>query len=508
MLGNFSKSMEMAFSWRGLRWRVEAMRSGRPFSEIVMLNTLVYRVEQLFLIHSDTGLVLSHVAGDSVDTQDADMVSAMLTAIQDFVRDCFAGGRDEDLDSLQMGEFTIYIEKASRAYIACVVRGTPPSGFRAQLRATLDLMLVEYDEALDTFQGDTAPFADAPRYLNSCLLSHYADEDKPLPLWAKAVPVAVLLALCAGAGYLYHANERSLRELALREAERVRLAEEHDKFMASMRQALAVLRSEPGFLVVNVAESDTPPWDVFLLRDALTRQPEEVLRAGEIDPALFSFRTTPFISYDPSIVIRRVEQSIQPPATVTMVFDEQGTLAFTGTAPMSWIVAAREDARAIPGVERVDVSGVRDPMMERIGAMIEEVEHAVIEFPLGKDTPLPADMPALSRAVDTLVELEKIMKAMGFSATLTIYGHADALGNARRNYEISQSRARTVAAMLYAKGSSMPVAMYGMGSEYPRGDPGEEKKTMGKDGDQASRRIEFRVNFALSPTAKPEMFQR
>ncbi|MCC8194369.1 MAG: OmpA family protein [Deltaproteobacteria bacterium] len=501
MLGSFSKSVEMAFSWKGLRWRFEAMRSGKPFSEIVMLNTLVYRVEQMFFIHSETGLVLSHVANDSVESQDADMVSAMLTAIQDFVRDCFAGGKEENLHSLQMGEFTIFIEKTTQAYLACVVRGTPPADFHTQLRATLELMLVEYADTLEGFNGDTEPFADSVRYLESCLLSHFTDEDKPLPLWAKLLPVAVLLAVIAGSGYLYYAKERSL-------AEQTRIAAEQEAFRTSMRDAVGILRDEPGIMVVHVDEKPEAPWELFILKDALTRDPAAVLRDKGVDPDRFTIRAIPFISYDPSIVIRRVKHSIQPPDTVTMVFDDTGKLTFTGRAPMSWIVSAREDARAIPGVEHVDVSGVRDPMMDRISFMIAEVENAVIEFPLGKDTPLPADMPTLKKAIDTLVELENITKQMGFSATLTIYGHADTLGNERRNYEISQARARTVAAMLYARGSSMPVAMYGMGSEYPRAGSAATTGSPARTGDQASRRIELRVHFALSPSAKPEMFRR
>jgi OOP family OmpA-OmpF porin len=501
MLGNFSKSLEMAFSWKGLRWRFEALRSGKPFSEIVMLNTLVYRVEQLFFIHSDTGLVLSHVESDNAESQDADMVSAMLTAIQDFVGDCFAGGKKEDLESLQMGEFTIYIEKTAQAYLACVVRGTPPADFRSQLRATLELMLVEYADALEGFNGDTAPFADAARYLESCLSFRYADDNKKLPLWAKSLPVVFLLAVIAGAGYVYYAKERALEE-------RERMAAEQGAFEAAMRAALVYLRTEPGLLLVNIVRAPTAPWEIVVLKDALTRSPEEVLHANAIDPALFAIRTIPFISYDSSVVMRRVEKSIQPPDTVKMVFGENGTLAFTGTAPMSWIVATREDARAIPGVERVDVSGVHDPMMDQISSMIREVESTIVQFPVGKDTPLPADMLKLKKAVDTLVELENITKNMGFSATLTIYGHADSLGNERRNYEISQARAQTVAAMLYARGSSMPVAIYGMGSGYPRSGSEETATPDAKSGDQASRRIELRVHFALSPSVKPEMFRR
>ena len=42
---------------RGARssWRLDARRTGKSFAEIVLLNTLVYRVEQVFLIHRPSG---------------------------------------------------------------------------------------------------------------------------------------------------------------------------------------------------------------------------------------------------------------------------------------------------------------------------------------------------------------------------------------------------------------------------------------------------------------------
>jgi OOP family OmpA-OmpF porin len=77
---SFNQGLEHTFSVRGLKWRLEAMRTGQTFGEVVFLNTLVYRVEQVFLIHKQTGLVLQHVVWRGVADQDADMVASMLTA--------------------------------------------------------------------------------------------------------------------------------------------------------------------------------------------------------------------------------------------------------------------------------------------------------------------------------------------------------------------------------------------------------------------------------------------
>src|SRR5262249_44909578 len=45
---SFNQTMEQSLSLRGLKWRLEAIRTGRSFSEVVLLHSLVFRVEQIF----------------------------------------------------------------------------------------------------------------------------------------------------------------------------------------------------------------------------------------------------------------------------------------------------------------------------------------------------------------------------------------------------------------------------------------------------------------------------
>src|SRR5262249_51651873 len=77
MIQTFDQALKHSLSLRGLKWRIEAWRTGKSFAEVVLLRTLVYRVEQVFLIHKRSGLSLQHLAASSVETQDADIVSGM-----------------------------------------------------------------------------------------------------------------------------------------------------------------------------------------------------------------------------------------------------------------------------------------------------------------------------------------------------------------------------------------------------------------------------------------------
>jgi OOP family OmpA-OmpF porin len=504
MLESLHKSLETSFSWKGLRWRLEALRTGKPFAEIVLLHTLIFRVEQIFFIHGDTGLVLAHAVNEGVVSQDADMVSAMLTAIQDFVRDCFTGAREGTLDALRFGDAAIIVERSPEAYIACVVRGAPPLEFREKLRANFELMLFECACALHEFTGDTAPFAVAQRYLQDCLCSRFMDEDAPLPFWIKALPVFALLAIAAFAGVKGY---RAQQQLNAQESRYARL-----------EQGLALLRREPGIIPLNVRRSPTRPWEVFCLRDEFARPYDEVLREGGLDPAQYSIQSSPQVSYDHDIILKRATKLLAPPESASLSLARNGTLTIIGTASLSWILRARHLVLTLHGVASLNDAGLVDPRMQTLRSLVAEVENSRIEFLLNQTTPTPEGKEILNHVVDALITLEKLAQEMRISISLAVYGYTDAVGTAKRNYELSRERAATLAAMLYARGSSIPVATYGMGvgpcgedAPLPLEPPSckNDKKTCGENatpsqGTPSDRCLKLRVATTFIPSGVVE----
>lgn len=123
---SINKSLKHSLTWRGLKWRWEAWRTGASFAEVVLRHTLVYQVEHVFLIHRHTGLLISHVAAENAASQDPQLVSSMLTAIQDFVRESFSGAEHQGLDTLRLGELTLWSEPGPFATLVAVIRGNPP----------------------------------------------------------------------------------------------------------------------------------------------------------------------------------------------------------------------------------------------------------------------------------------------------------------------------------------------------------------------------------------------
>ncbi len=74
--------------------------------------------------------MLQHVIDKAGDFKDPDMVSAMLTAINDFVHDSFNIDSGSDIETIEVGGYTLWLEKGPYAIIAGIVEGNPPHQLR------------------------------------------------------------------------------------------------------------------------------------------------------------------------------------------------------------------------------------------------------------------------------------------------------------------------------------------------------------------------------------------
>jgi OOP family OmpA-OmpF porin len=162
------------FTLQALRWRREAWRTHRPFSEVILDHSLVFRVEQLLLIHRDTGLLVQHVAHPATQPQDPALVSSMLTAIQEFAWDSLGESDDTTLRGVTMGTLELLVFQARRAVLAAVVRGVLPAEVHASLAEVLETISRLHAEPLEHFGGDVRAFAPARLLLEDCLVSRSA----------------------------------------------------------------------------------------------------------------------------------------------------------------------------------------------------------------------------------------------------------------------------------------------------------------------------------------------
>lgn len=421
MVQSLNQSLTHSLSVQGLKWRFEAWRTGKSFAEVVLLHTLLYRVEQVFLIHKKTGLLLQHVVVPHIATQDADMVSGMLTAIQDFVHDSFSAREGDQLETLQVGELTVWIEQGSLAILAGVIRGTAPQELRDVFRATIENIHLQYYEALVDFSGDAAPFEAARPLLEDCLESQFdPQQEAAATAKRKLSPLLVISSVVLLAILLWGF-------FALRNARR------WDSYVARLKR-------EPGIVVTDVGKQQGK-YFISGLRDPLARAPETLLPEAKVDPADVLSRWQPFQSLSPEFVLARAGKLLEPPATVKLGFNN-GVLEAEGFASHAWVTETRRAARFIPGLIQFKEDNLLD---------VERIENPLLLFQLDRTDFVPGQEEKFEQLVADIERLQRLAQTMRKNVHLEITGHADSTGTEARNDTLSQERAEVVASELNAR---------------------------------------------------------
>jgi outer membrane protein OmpA-like peptidoglycan-associated protein len=351
---SFNESLKHSLTWRGLRWRWEAWRTGTTFAEVVLRHTLVYRVEHVFLIHRHSGLLIAHAAAQDATSQDPQLVSSMLSAIQDFVRDSFA--EQQGLDSLRLGELRVWSVPGPFATLVAVIRGNPPEDLHAKLAGVQARIHAERPEALETFDGDSSGLADVEAALTDCVQLRQdarASAQRSFAWWLIGAAALVLLGLLATWGYWHWRNERLWSDY------------------------VAKLRAAPGIVVTETGERDGK-WLVGGLRDPLAANPEAMLREASVDPTRVVSEWRPYQSLDPQFVLKRAQEALAPPETVTLTI-KGDRIEAAGSASAAWIQQARAASRMLPGgAPDLDVAQVRDVNRhddELWGSYVERMRH-------------------------------------------------------------------------------------------------------------------------------------
>ena len=468
MLQSLNQTLVEGFSVQGLRWRLEAWRTGRPLAEVVLLRTLMYRVEQVFLIHRKTGLLLQHVSASPGAVQDADMVSGMLTAIRDFVHDSFGGTEAGGLDAFQVGELTVWVEQGPLAVLAGVIRGNPPQDLKPIFAETIEKIHSDQARDLEAFEGDAAPFERSRPLLEACLKV----QRQPAAGKTPGVPARAVTALKVAAAVVLF----GIALLIVFSARRNRRWNDY----------LARVAAMPGIVV---ASSDRHGGKLFVngLRDPLAQDPETMLAPASLGREDVVATWRPYHALDPEIVLARAKHVLEPPATATLGM-RGSVLVAEGAAPHEWIADAKRQSRILPGVTRFEDTDLIDADLRDLRAVGKSIEDRLFFFSPGSAELSSGEAAKLAGAAADLTRLPVVSAAAGRSARVEVIGRGDSEGTEDINRPLSRQRAERVLAALRAKGiGSANIATVGVGSEKPLR---EEKTEQDK---QYNRSVTFRV---------------
>jgi OOP family OmpA-OmpF porin len=450
-----NEAVEHSVSPQGLKWRWQASRAGIPFGEYLLQKTMRYRVEQAYLISRENGLLMGHVHHEASRIKDSDAVSAMFTAIQDFVKESFSPDRTGRLESADMGDFTLWAVHGPHALLVCVIRGVPPKHLRADLSAVLERIHFRYGEAIREYSGDTSTVPEVEAELERCLRFEAREETaksgRRVPIWM----IVLLLLLLAAAAFLGFRGWT------------------HTQQLKSLDSALS---AAPGIHVTDI-DRNGGEFAVRGLRDPLAASVADLAASVDIPIERVTAEMQPFQSLQPEMIAARAGQLFNKPDTVQLdVVDT--TLVVSGTASAAWKEQLLDNFRALAGVDAIDLSGFNeapDPatvtapepdqrqiLQDRLEALDSRrfFFDEGIRFTTGSAA-------ALEQHATALRQMQTDADRADLSLVVTLAGATDGLGDIATNTLVAQRRAATALEVLTAAGVKAGVAERpaGLGSD-------------------------------------------
>jgi len=414
-------AVDHSLSARGIRWRLQAWRAGVPFGDYVLQQTLQYRVEQAYLISRENGLLIGHVHHEASKIKDSDAVSAMFTAIQDFVKESFSPDRTGRLETADMGDFTLWAVHGPHALLVCVIRGVPPRGLRPELSSVLERIHFRYGEAVRHYSGDTSTVSGVEEELLSCL-QFQAQQDGEKSGRRMSGPLLLILLIVAAAlvafGY-----------------QRWQQVQDFNRFEEA-------IGSIPGVYIGSLTR-DGERIRVNGMRDPLAPSIDELAAAAGIARSRIEAEFQPFQSLDSALVLRRAELALSPPENVTLSLSGN-TLTVTGPANLEWRRRLPLLAAALPGIDSVEIIS---PSWDAAVAEFAQLANRTFYFTEGAGL---ANAAALNEYAGRVGILREQLSALGVGIVVEIFGHTDGSGNLAFNTRLVDERIDVVRQALVA----------------------------------------------------------
>lgn len=129
-------------------------------------------IDEVFLMYRD-GRLIKHFTRRIKPDVDQDILSSMLTAVQEFVKDTFKGEEGE-LDQMKFGRFQVMMGRGRYISIAAVLIGEETEPFRPQIARAVDDIEGDYEVLLRDWDGDVGELKVLGRYISDLIDGRYA----------------------------------------------------------------------------------------------------------------------------------------------------------------------------------------------------------------------------------------------------------------------------------------------------------------------------------------------
>lgn len=495
-LQSMNQVIEQSMSPEALRWRLEAKRCGVPFSEIVLKQTLLYRVDEVFLIQQGSGLVIDYVSHPNVKPRDSDAISAMLTVIKDFTRDSFSSEPGDTLATVEFGERTLWIFEGPKALLACVILGVAPSSAREKFQTILEQIHNEFGSELEKFDGNQGNLTSASNLLENCL-EEQAREDraskKSQGIFSKPATY-LLMTLFIGSIYLlwkFAAEQHRIQALSneLDKLPGIVVFDTHqsggklvvDGMVDPLMLPLSKVAAKHGFdaddVDFNLSLFQSLEPELAIKRAKNLLQPpdsvqfevhdEQLVAVGESNQQWIDFasalqnRLPGFghldlsrVTLDTASRLRQIQQMLMPPESIHLSL-ERDVLTITGRADLAWIEKLPQSKQSLPGVNRIVIGeqGLVSEEWRRILEIVEKLNGSQLFFDDGIVLQPESDS-KIKAMIEYLLELNKLSTQIGSTIAIHLTGYTDGTGEIDANKSLALARSAAVKSMLLSSGLS------------------------------------------------------
>ncbi|RPI03781.1 MAG: BON domain-containing protein [Calditrichaeota bacterium] len=449
--------------------KIKAQVAGVSSAELVIRDAISFRIEQIFLIHKSSGLLIAHVsASEEESTVDEELISGMLTAIKHFVSQAFKAS-NHDLNEIQYGQHTIILEIANYYYLAFVVSGPVPPEFSREAQKLSERIHSIFYKKLREFNGDVTELVGIQRLLAAPLKEQREKipqpEAKPTKPYLSYFLLIVALPLAlffVGKRIYHHFDDKKQEQAAL-------LQLDTDPVLSSLRQSVEVdVKKRTIFLqgeapsIQTVARYDTvlgkmPKIKTVQNRIRFVRPTDKIRR--DIDQRMIRFRQVNELF--PQFVI------------------EKDQVVIEGIVPT--LELKREIAQIIRGIEGVDF--VINNMVlseDEFSRQQQFLYRQILHFETTNWQFSENDTHLLDDVASRLKPFADF--------TLTIRGYTDDMGSVDENHLLSSRRAKTVEEYLIKKGIPQDhIVIEGLGWDFPIAPNDSEANR------QQNRRVTFEI---------------
>jgi len=335
MLVTINQTIQSATSAQGIALRVESLRTGVPYAQLVLKKSLIYRVEHVYLIDRDTGLLIEHVKADDVEESgNDDAVSAMFSAIESFVQDSFSQDKSGRLTDMKVDERNVWLTHGPNLILACVVFGNPPESLKGSLYDTLDGIRTNYATQIEEFDGNSDAFGEInDEYLSPLLQFQIKSDTDKQNKKTKKMPLATIffvfaLVVLVSAFLLNRYSKLSLVEHFLEQTPGVEITD---------------LYWDNGDIIAKGFQD--PDADI----------PYHLFAEHGLEKEDLVFDTISFRSLEPQMELQRFNKEFDLPTGVALGIDEERVFLY-GEAPIEWLLKSAAKLELLASDNRLDIS--------------------------------------------------------------------------------------------------------------------------------------------------------